>query len=75
MATQLKKQVTREFERWSGDGCSGKDSKRPLVVTLDPAGFISLRLKGLRDCYDIEVGAVYAMAVKRKAKIERNRHV
>ena len=67
MATRLTKPVSRIVENWSNTA----DGKRPLVVTLNPAGFISVRLKGLHDEYDIGFESVYVAAVRRFADKQR----
>ncbi len=75
MASKLTKPVTREIAEWNKGGV-GKDGRRPLLVTLNPGGFISFRLKGLRQDYDIDMSGVYTLAVRRwadKQMIEKKR--
>lgn len=75
MASKLNKPVTREVVEWN-KGAMGKDGKRSLIITLNPGGFISFRLKGLRQDYDIDMAGVYTSAVRRwadKQMIEKKR--
>jgi hypothetical protein len=65
MATKLTKPVSRELDDWGG-GFS-RDARRPMVITLMPAGFISFRPKGTRHSYDLDVAHAYAVAAKRFA--------
>ena len=65
MATKLKDPVTREVAEWARDRPCGKDGKRPLLVTLNPAGFVTFRLKGLRQSYDLDFASAYMLAVRR----------
>ena len=70
MATKLKTPVSRELENWSQKGSvglNGKDAKRNLVVTLEPCGLISFRLKGLQSEYVIDIERVFALAAKETA--------
>jgi hypothetical protein len=64
MATKLTKPVTRMLEDWS-DGSHGRDRNRPLMVTLNPAGFITFRLWKFKQAYDLSFGMAFHMAVKR----------
>ena len=69
MATKLKTLVSRELESdaWNRKrlvGLNGKDSARNLVVTLEPCGLISFRLKGLQSSYEVDIERVFAMAVR-----------
>ena len=66
MATMLTKLVTREYQREGGFGF-GKNAKRPMLITLNPAGFLSFRLKGTRQEYDLDIAMAYAMAVRKWA--------
>lgn len=79
MATKLEKPVTRAYEREGGFG-TGRDSKRPLLVTLSPAGFITFRLKGTRQEYDLDFGSAFTIAVRRwadkkNAEVKREREM
>jgi len=79
MATKLAKPVTREHMRDGGYG-TGRDSKRPLLVTLNPAGFVTFRLKGTRQEYDLDFGSAYVLAVRRwadkkNAEVKREREM
>jgi len=69
MATVLKRPLSREIEAWARDGV--KDSNRSMVVTLSPAGIISLRLKGLQQSYALDLASVWSLAAKRFAAKER----
>lgn len=71
MATKLDKPVTREVEPREGGWACGKDSKRPLLVTLSPGGFVTFRLKGTRQEYDLDVGSAFALAQRRWAEKKR----
>jgi len=73
MATKLNKPVTREITGWAAIG--EKDGNRPLIVTLNPAGFLTFRLKGRQQSYDLDFSSAYHTAVKRWAmkKIEENK--
>lgn len=67
MATKLTKSVSRELDNWcqkGSVGLNGKDSKRPLVITMEPCGLISFRLKGLQSEYNIDIERVFAIAAK-----------
>ena len=64
MATKLKKPVTREVEDWGG---SGREGKRSLMITLNPAGFISFRLKSCQQDYDLDFASAFSLATKRWA--------
>jgi hypothetical protein len=70
MATKLTKPVSRELKEWKRKGfvgLNGKDARRNLIVTLEPAGLFSFRLKGLQSEYVIDVERVFALAVKEAA--------
>jgi hypothetical protein len=62
MATKLTKPVSRELDDWGGG--TSRDAKRPMVITLNPAGFLSFRPKGTRQSFDLDVAHAYAVAVK-----------
>lgn len=66
MASKLNKPVTREVVEWNKGGM-GRDGNRSLLVTLNPGGFITFRLKGLHQEYDIDMSGVYTLAVRRWA--------
>lgn len=65
MATKLNKPVSRELDDWGGG--TAKEARRSMVITLNPAGFISFRPKGTRTEYDLDISAAYALAVRRHA--------
>lgn len=64
MATKLTKPVTRVVEDWGG---FGKEGKRSLSVTLNPAGFITFRLKSCQQEYDLDFSSAFSLAMKRWA--------
>jgi hypothetical protein len=41
---------------------------RPVIITIEPSGIISLRLKGTQRTYDLPVDACYHAAVKAEVK-------
>lgn len=65
MATKLNKPVSRELDDWGGGTC--KEARRAMVITLNPAGFISFRPKGTQQVVDLDIAAAYALAVRRHA--------
>ena len=65
MATKLEKPLVREVAGWANIG--EKDGNRSLVVTLNPAGFITFRIKGRQQSYDLDFASAYHLAVKRWA--------
>ena len=77
MATKLTKAVVREVDGWCRKGMfgmGGRSGVRPLVVELLPAGILSLRQKGLRSSYEIDLETVFNLAVKasvQASKLER----
>lgn len=66
MATKLTKPVSRELPNWNrhGIGLNGRDNKRSLIVTLEPCGVISFRLKGLQSEYTVGIERVFERAMK-----------
>ena len=53
------------MEAWGGGTC--KEARRSMIITLNPAGFISFRPKGTRQEVDLDVASAYSLAVKRNA--------
>lgn len=43
-----------------------RSKKREVIITLEPSGFIGLRLKGTARTYDLDLAACYHAAVKRE---------
>jgi hypothetical protein len=64
MATRLTKSVTRVVEDWGG---TGREGKRSLSITLNPAGFITFRLKSCQQEYDLDFSSAFSLAMKRWA--------
>ena len=64
MATKLNKPVSRTVEDWGG---SGREGKRSITITLNPAGFISFRLKKCQQVYDLDFASAFSLAMKRWA--------
>ena len=65
MATKLTKLVSREVGEWGAT--NGREARRAMIVSLNPAGFISFRPKGTRTDYDLDIASAYSLAVKRHA--------
>jgi hypothetical protein len=44
---------------------------RPVVITIEPSGIVTLRAKGTRQSYSLPVDALYDLAVKKAVEAER----
>jgi len=61
---KLDKPISREIEDWGG---SGREGKRSLMITLNPAGFFTFRLKQCQQEYDLDFASAFSLAMKRWA--------
>lgn len=74
MTTPINKPVSREFSEWQRRGVFGLgvSGSKPVVVTMEKGGIISLRIKGTRKTYSVDIETVYNMALRRESMESQN---
>jgi hypothetical protein len=48
-----------------------RSKSRPVIILVEPGGIISLRLKGNRKSYSLDLESLYDLAVKKALAAER----
>jgi hypothetical protein len=63
--------LRRALKRETSATVFERSKRRPLIISIEPGGIISLRLKGNHKSYSLDLESLYDLAVKKSLAAER----
>lgn len=63
--------ISKPIKRETSATVFERSKRRPIIISVEPGGLISLRLKGNRKTYSLDLESLYDQAVKKSLRAEK----